>query len=149
MSENLKNNFIIRDYRTGDYEQIIPLWKSLDLGKPERGDNREIIENTIKGGGKLLILEDIETREIIGTSWITNDQRRLYLHHFGIKKELQGKGFAKPLLEESLKFAKKTGLQIKIEVHKTNIPALELYKKCEFKYLGDYEVYIIRDYHKP
>lgn len=146
MLKSLKNNYHIRDYIKEDYVKIIPLWESLDLERPERGDNREIIENTIKGGGKLFIFEDIETGEIIGTSWITNDQRRVYLHHFGIKSELQGKGLSKPLLEESLKFAKETGLQIKLEVHKTNIAALELYKKYNFKYLGDYEVYVIREF---
>lgn len=146
MLKSLKNNYHIRDYRIEDYFKIIPLWESLDLERPERGDNQEIIENTIKGGGKLIILEDIKTGEIIGTSWITNDQRRLYLHHFGIKTALQGKGLSKPLLEESLKFAKACGLQIKIEVHKTNTVALELYKKYSFKYLGDYEVYIIREF---
>lgn len=146
MLKNLMNNCHIRDYRKEDYVKIIPLWESLDLERPERGDNREIIKNTISNKGKLFILEDKITKELIGTSWITNDQRRLYLHHFGIKKEHQRKGFANFMLKKSLKFAKSTGLQIKIEVHKTNTPALELYKKYDFKYLGDYEVYVIREF---
>ena len=146
MLKKLRNKSHIRDYQKEDYVKIIQLWESLDLGRPERGDNREIIENTIKEGGKLFILEDIETKELIGTSWITNDHRRLYLHHFGIKSKFQGQGLSKQLLEESLKFAKAYDLQIKIEVHKTNTAALELYKKYDFKYLGDYEVYIIREF---
>ena len=57
MLKNLKNNYHIRDYQKEDYIQIIPLWESLDLRRPERGDNRAIIENSIKGGGKLFILD--------------------------------------------------------------------------------------------
>jgi len=60
--------------------------------------------------------------------------------------EFQGKGFAEKLLKVSLEFAKTTGLQIKLEVHKNNARAMDLYEKGGFKYLGDYLVYIIRDY---
>ena len=146
MKDNYQEQFFFRDFEVNDYKNVISLWISLDLGRPERGDNLDIIVNTLRNNGKLIILEDKITKELIGTSWITNDQRRLYLHHFGIKKEYQRRGLAKLLLYQSLKFAKETRLQIKIEVHKTNIPALELYKKYDFKYLGDYEVYIIREY---
>ena len=84
----------------------------------------------------------------MGTSWITNDGRRLYLHHFGIKPEFQGQNLSKQLLKVSLNFAKKSRLQIKLEVHKKNKIALNLYKNSGFNYLGDYEVFIIRDYSK-
>ncbi len=53
---------------------------------------------------------------ICGTSWMTNDGRRILLHHFGILPEYQGKGYSKILLKESLRYVKKTGLQVKLEV---------------------------------
>ncbi len=34
---------------------------------------------------------------------------------------------------------------VKLEVHRSNKRAIELYKKAGFSYLGDYDVYIIRD----
>jgi len=89
-------------------------------------------------------MEVNSSRRIIGTSWLTSDARRIYLHHFGIKPGYRGKGLADLLLKESLEYAKSTGLQIKLEVHKNNKNAIELYKKAGFKYLGDYDVYIIR-----
>lgn len=144
MSGNSKNNLIIRDYHPEDYEKILPLWESLDLGRPERGDNQIIIRDTLSKGGKLLILEDHSTNELIGTSWITNDQRRLYLHHFGIAIEHQGKGYAHLLMDATMDFARETGLQIKLEVHQSNEKTANLYKKYGFDYLGDYDVYIIR-----
>jgi len=125
---------------------VLPLWKETGLGDEKRGDDEQIILNTLKYGGKFILMLEQDTKQLIGTSWITNDQRRLYLHHFGIGKIFQGKGLSKPLLEESLKFAGKTGLQIKLEVHKDNSVARQLYEKYNFKYLGDYFVYIIRKY---
>lgn len=138
------NKVIIRDYLPKDYPKLMQLWESLDLSNPMRGDNNEVIENTLQIGGKLLIMENHEF-QVIGSAWLTNDGRRIYLHHFGIDKEWQNNGLSKLLLKECLQFAKEKKMQIKLEVHKDNIAALQLYKKGGFKYLGDYLVFIIRD----
>ena len=134
----------LRDYKAEDYNQLQQLWEATGMGGKFRGDHEQTISNTLKMCGKLIVLENEGT--VIGSSWITNDGRRLYMHHFGILPEYQGKGLAKLLLDKSLDFARKTGLQIKLEVHKNNEIALNLYKKHGFKYLGDYHVYIIREY---
>jgi ribosomal protein S18 acetylase RimI-like enzyme len=141
----LQNNFIIREYREDDYDGIVQFWDLTEMGNPDRGDNREIIEGTIKLGGSLLVMEEIGTRKIIGTSWMTFDGRRILLHHFGILPEFQGKGLSKILLKESLQFIKKKGFQVKLEVHSTNFKAINLYKKFGFRHIGEYNVYIIRD----
>jgi len=135
----------VRDYRSSDYDQIITLWEQTALGDRKRGDINDIILDTIKKGGKLLVLEKEKKSMIIGTSWMTNDGRRIHLHHFCVKNDYQGRGYAKILLDASLEFVKSTGLQVKIEVEQTNIKAISLYKNYGFKYLGDYDVYIIRN----
>ena len=139
------NNFIIRDYKPEDYTAIMKLWQETGLNTPGRGDNENIIERTISVGGKLLVMLDEIKGEIVGSSWLTSDGRRLYLHHFGILPKYQGRGLSKSLLSNSFAFAKEIGQQIKLEVHQNNTIAKNLYKKAGFKYLGDYEVYIIRD----
>jgi [ribosomal protein S18]-alanine N-acetyltransferase len=136
----------VRDYSQGDFKEINQLWKDTGMGGSARGDQEETIELTLRSGGRLFILENCLTKEIIGTSWLTHDQRRIYMHHFGIKPEYQGKGFARMLLKSSIDFAKKSGMQIKLEVHRDNLKAIQMYKKSGFNYLGDYKVYIIRDY---
>ncbi len=142
----MTTELLIRDYRKGDFSRVEKLWSATGMGGIERGDDEKVIEKTLKYGGKLLILENTSTREIIGTSWLTSDGRRIYLHHFGIRPVDQGKGYSKLLLKESLNFARSSGMQIKLEVHQKNTKALTLYKNYGFKYLGDYEVYIIRNY---
>ena len=44
-----------------------------------------------------------------------------------------------------MRFIREKGFQVKLEVHVTNLKAINLYKKYGFEYLGDYKVYIIRD----
>jgi ribosomal protein S18 acetylase RimI-like enzyme len=138
-------NFLIRNYTNTDYPEMILFWESLGLGGAQRGDNEKIIRQTIDLGGQLLLMVDSNNNTIIGTSWLTIDGRRTYIHHFGIHADYQGNGLANNLLDASLKVAKSFGMQIKLEVHKDNAKALNLYSKAGFTYLGDYNVYIIRD----
>lgn len=138
-------SFFIREYTEGDYPEMIRLWESLGLGGAHRGDDKNIIRRTIQMGGQLLLLVNPASGAIIGTSWLTVDGRRTYLHHFGIHADYQGNGLSKTLLDASLKLAKSYGMQVKLEVHTNNAKALGLYKKAGFSYLGDYQVYIIRD----
>lgn len=143
--EEIQNNFVVRNYRDGDFPGISHFWDLTGMGSPERGDNELIIENTIKMGGMLLVLEEEKTGKISGTSWMTFDGRRVLLHHFGILPEYQGNGLSKILLKESLEFVRNTGHQVKLEVHSKNFKAISLYEKFGFRHLGDYNVFIIRD----
>jgi|WetSurMetagenome_2_1015567.scaffolds.fasta_scaffold00001_507 [ribosomal protein S18]-alanine N-acetyltransferase len=145
MAVKFNDKFTIRNYQSGDYPGIMHLWKLTDLGKPERGDDERTIEGSISLGGCLLVMVENETGLICGTSWMTFDGRRIHLHHFGILPEYQGKSLSRPLLKASLDFVRKKGYQVKLEVHKNNYKAINIYKNAGFKYLGDYDVYIIRD----
>lgn len=140
-----KKRYIIRDYNKSDYNQIEELWQLTGLGGKQRGDTDQVIENTINNNGKFIILEDAEKRVVIGTSWITDDYRRLYLHHFGIHPDYQGKKLSKILLKASLKYAKQKNMQIKLEVRSENYKAIKLYLSHNFTNLGDYEILIIRN----
>ncbi|MCK5028774.1 MAG: GNAT family N-acetyltransferase [Bacteroidales bacterium] len=138
-------NYIIRDYYDNDFSSLNELWEETGLGGSQRGDNAKIIAQSIKLGGKLILLENTKTKEIFGSSWMTFDGRRIHLHHIGVKPSYQNKGFGKILTKESLKFAKEKGCQIKLEVHQSNKKAIEIYKKLGFTFLGDYDVYIVRE----
>jgi ribosomal protein S18 acetylase RimI-like enzyme len=142
---DLHNDLIIRDYQEEDYNEIVKFWHVTDMGNPERGDSRETIRRTLDLGGKLLVMESKSAKQICGTSWMTYDGRRILLHHFGILPECQGKGLSKILLNQSLQFVKNNGSQVKLEVHSTNVKAINLYKKFGFAHLGEYNVFIIRD----
>ena len=134
---------VIRDFKRDDYEALGELWVELGLGRPERGDDLTIIEETIRLGGRLFVME--EKNELIGTAWVTNNGRRLYLHHMGIKPNKQNLGWGQYLLKEILAFAHSMNKQIKLEVHQQNSPARKLYEKYGFAELEGYRVLINRN----
>jgi [ribosomal protein S18]-alanine N-acetyltransferase len=149
MMRSIKDSdFIIRDYREDDFNGIARLWELTGISSPERGDTHRIVGNTIRLGGKLLVMEEKVTGKISGTSWMTFDGRRILLHHFAILPEFQGNGLSKTLLNESLRFVKDKGYQVKLEVHSSNKKAINIYKKSGFTHLDGYDVYIIRDIEK-
>ncbi len=136
----------VRRYTKGDFPAIMKLWTVTGMGRPERGDDEATVERSITLGGEMLVMCDGDSGNmIIGTSWLTFDGRRIHLHHFGITPAYQGRGLSHLLLKESLKVVREKGYQVKLEVHRTNETAVHLYKKAGFEYLGDYDIYIIRD----
>ncbi|MCX7953828.1 MAG: GNAT family N-acetyltransferase [Bacteroidales bacterium] len=147
MSEkSINEDYIIREFTNADYYNVLKLWESTKLNNPERADNIDTINSTLKHGGVLFVLEEKLTKKIIGTAWITNDGRRLYLHHFCIHPAYQKKGFGSMLFEKCIEIGKKMNMQIKLEVHRENKNAINLYKKYKFKELNDYLVFILRSY---
>ena len=145
MNQIVQDNFLIRNYQSKDFERLLRLWKATGIYNPERKDDEKSIEQCNAFGGKMLVMENTINREIIGSSWMTVDGRRLYLHHFCILPGYQGRGLGKALGFASLEFIKSTGYQTKIEVHKENKPAKNLYEKMGFFSFTDYDIYMMRD----
>ena len=54
----MNNDFEIRQYREGDYEHIAGFWELTGRGSPERGDSKRVVEDTIRLGGSLLVMEE-------------------------------------------------------------------------------------------
>jgi len=136
----------IRDYRESDYASLMKLWKETGLDLPERKDDAGVIKRCNEMGGCLLVLENTATGEILGSSWMTWDGRRIYLHHFGIHPYWQNLGLGTKLAEASLEWISQTGQQVKMEVHKENKAAIRLYKKLGFVAFADYDLYMIREF---
>jgi ribosomal protein S18 acetylase RimI-like enzyme len=139
------NRYRVRDYRPGDFASLLDLWKQTELDLPERGDDADVIDRCNARGGKLLVLEDTDEGKIIGSSWMTWDGRRIFLHHFGILPGYQRMGLGTMLARESLEWIRQRGQQVKLEVHKENYPAKRLYEKLGFFAFSDYDIYMIRD----
>lgn len=133
----------IREFSDSDYNQLMELWIHLGLSRPERGDDLQIIRRTLDRGGKLLLAE--HESKVIATAWITNNGRRLYLHHMGVAEQYQRQGVGKMLMKEVNAFASQQKMQIKLEVHQSNLGARRLYKEFGFKLLDGYDVFIRRE----
>ena len=119
------------------------IWNATGVGNPARGDTFESVQATLAHGGRLYTVK--AQGAIVGVCWITDDGRRLYLHHMAVAPEHQGRGYARLLMEKALSFARERRLQMKLEVHRHNERAIHLYQSFGFTRLGDYEIFIRRD----
>jgi ribosomal protein S18 acetylase RimI-like enzyme len=125
------------------FDAIERIWAATDVGNPARGDTFESVQATLAHGGRLFTVK--AQGAIVGVCWITDDGRRLYLHHMAVAPEHQGRGYARMLMEKALSWARERRLQMKLEVHMDNERAVRLYQSFGFTRLGDYEVFIRRD----
>lgn len=140
-----KISTLIREYRPEDYASLLVLWEQTGMTHPERGDDAEVIERCNAHGGRLLVMEETGSGEIIGSSWMTWDGRRIHLHHFGILPPYQGRGLGTELAKKSLDWIRQMGQQVKLEVHEENHTAKHLYEKLGFFAFRDYDIYMIRN----
>jgi ribosomal protein S18 acetylase RimI-like enzyme len=138
-------HFIIRDYMPEDFRKISALWEEIELGGAVRGDTQEVVERSLSMGGRLLVAV-LPDETLLATAWMTFDGRRLHLHHFGVKPAFQRQGIGRVMAQKCIQLAKAKGIQLKLEVHKTNKAGIKLYTGLGFKYLGDYVVYIMRSF---
>jgi len=145
---NILDQITFRAFRKKDFPEILKLWQLCGMGGEERGDTAETILKCNSHGGYFVVLECTSQKIIIGTSWMTWDGRRIYLHHFCIHPEYRGKGFGKLLGHECLRFIAKKGAQVKLEVHKNNQIAKKIYEKLGFFAFTDYDIYMIREVKK-
>jgi len=134
---------IIRNFKPADYPQVVSLWKETGIYTSERGDTPELILRCNDQGGKFLVMEEPSESRIVGTSWLTWDGRRVMLHHFAILPSVQGQGYGRQLALESLTFAREKKCPMKLEVHRDNLPAVQLYRSLGFAVFEDYDVYMI------
>ncbi|MGC9342537.1 MAG: GNAT family N-acetyltransferase [Bacteroidales bacterium] len=141
---NIREKIRFREFTRDDFPEIQKLWEITGMGSPERSDTADTILNCNKLGGYFIVMYLPEKNKIIGTSWMTWDGRRTYIHHFGIHPDYQGLGLGKILGWESLKYIRKIGSQVKLEVHKKNDIAKNLYQKLGFFAFTDYDIYMIR-----
>ena len=136
---------LIRDYSPDDYPRVETLWKETSIYTMERGDTAEIILRCNSAGGRFLVLEDPADGSVGGTSWMTYDGRRVFLHHFTIRPSLQNRGYGRRLALESLAFAREKNSPMKLEVHRDNAAAVKLYRSLGFQVFKDYDLFMLID----
>ncbi len=131
------------DFSPAIYTQISKVWAETKVGNPARGDTYEVVLNTLSQNGKILTVW--EDTLIIGTCWLTSDNRRLYLHHMAVLPTYQNHKVGQLLIKSSIEYAKKLKLQLKLEVNLQNNQAIHLYKKFGFEFIENYCPMIKRD----
>ncbi len=136
------SSFILREFAEEDFSSLSELWTETGIGNPARGDSLESVRRTLARGGRLLVLASED--RIVGSAWISDDGRRLYLHHMAVRPTLQGRGLGRRLMEAAVAVARERGMQMKLEVSEANAVAIALYRKYGFETLEGYRTMIRR-----
>jgi len=150
MVDNELRSLEIRDFEDGDFASLARLWTESGVASPSRGDSLESVRATLAARGRILVMGGDGKRSsggdrgVIASVWLTDDGRRLFVHHMAVLPEWQGKGLGKRLMVAAVGIAAERGLQMKLEVARDNEGAIALYRRFGFEGLGDYEVMIRR-----
>lgn len=131
-----------RDLDRQAFAAVERVWAATGVGNPARGDTFEAVQDSLAHGGVFLTVR--APSGIVATAWLTDDGRRLYLHHMAVLPEEQGKGHARRLLDEVLAIARERRRQVKLEVHRENARARTLYERYGFQPLTGYDPFILR-----
>lgn len=125
-------NLIIREMKIEDIESVYDVEKNTFKKPWSKGSFYQELENK---NAYYLVLEF--EKEIIGYLgiWIVLDES--HITNIAIKKEYQGRGFSKKLIEQLIKELKTRRVRtITLEVRKSNLIAQKLYKAFDFKVIG-------------
>jgi ribosomal protein S18 acetylase RimI-like enzyme len=139
----LRDSVILREFGEEDFDSLAGLWTLTGIGNPARGDDLECIRRSLECRGSLLVIAC--KSDIIGSLWLTDDGRRLYIHHMAVHPDWRRQGLARRLMETARAEAGARRLQMKLEVHRDNAGAIALYRAFGFETLGEHEVMIRRE----
>jgi len=114
-----------------DYPNLIEIWEEagFQIGKSEE---KQEVEKFIRTNPttSLGIYRD---QALIGCILGGYDGRRGLIHHFAIKKEHQGKGYGKALLDQLMRIFKELGVvKVSFWVKKDNTQVVSFYEKHGF-----------------
>lgn len=104
---------------------------------PSPWPERAFREELARPWSRSIVIEDKKIKRIIGYSimWYIYDE--CHLLNIAINPEYQGRGFGKLLMGTIVRYSKKMGASyILLEVRRSNIRAINLYKSFGFKIVG-------------
>ncbi len=124
------------------FAEITEIWRQTGISNPARNDSLEAVQYNLDHGGTMLLAYWDD--RLVGTTWLSHDFRRLYIHHMAVLPEFQNRGIGRSLLQEAVKIADEFGYQAKLEVHRDNPAARHLYRISGFEDLEGYITMIRR-----
>ena len=129
-----ERGFATRDFRMGDYDQVIGLWRICGLPfRPDGRDSRERIAKEIERPTALFLVAECRG-DIVGTLFGTTDGRKGWINRLAVRPDHRRKDLAKRLIEEAEARFEALGLEVYsclIEDHSDS--SMELFKEVGYK----------------
>ncbi|MFX0031532.1 MAG: GNAT family N-acetyltransferase [Candidatus Hodarchaeota archaeon] len=126
----------IEKFTIENYENIVQLWKKVDLSITS-SDSKEEIERMIKKNPNLSLISKIGGK-IVGVVMGGFDGRRGYVHHLAIDPKYQKKGFGRKLMDELMeRFRQKKVHKVHLFIEKRNKDVITFYQKLGWEMRND------------
>jgi ribosomal protein S18 acetylase RimI-like enzyme len=95
-----KLDFIVREFRIEDYDQVISLWRACTLPfRPNGRDSKQRIAKEIEKPMALFLVIERQG-EIVGTLFGTTDGRKGWINRLAVRPDQRRKSLAKRLIKE-------------------------------------------------
>lgn len=127
---------VIKKLQISDYPTLIEIWKEagFKIGKSEEKEEVEKFLNTNPNTSLGIYIDDT----LIGCILGGYDGRRGLIHHFAVRKDQQGKGYGKALLEQLMRIFQEQGVvKVSFWVKKNNTQVIPFYQKHGFELRDD------------
>jgi N-acetylglutamate synthase len=103
---------MLRDFRMGDYDQVIELWRICGLPfRPNGRDSKERIAMEIEKPMALFLVIECKGN-IVGTLFGTTDGRKGWINRLAVRPDHQRSGNAKRLINEMENRFERLGLEV-------------------------------------
>lgn len=110
----------IREMAIGDYDEVIALWRGLEMIGLSISDERDEIEKFLDANPTTSLVAEIEGK-IAGTVLGGYDGRRGYIYHLAVVKEMRGRGLGAMLMDElELRFKELGASRIHLMIYNDN-----------------------------
>ena len=131
--ERIQNTIIIRDMAESDIKEIVDLEKDC-FSEPWSEDSLK--DELTNETARFYVLRDNE--KLLGYIGANNICGEVYITNVAVNSAFRGKGYGKMLVNHLLKQSEfEKSLFVTLEVRKSNVNAIALYEKCEFKKIGE------------
>ena len=107
-----EEDVILREYRSGEYEDLLRLWERAGLPyKPKGRDRREAIEKEASETNAVFLIAEAQGG-VVGSVLGTHDGRKGWINRLAVAPELRRLGIGKMLVEEVERRLSKVGIEI-------------------------------------
>ena len=126
------NDFVIRQYKTTDHENVVELWTECGLIAPQNNPKRDI-ERKLKVNPELFLVGELEGN-VIATCMAGYEGHRGWINYLAVSPKYRRKGYAKKIMQEAEKILKEAGCpKINLQIRTSNTDVIEFYKAIGFK----------------
>ena len=127
---------LIQPFTMADYTEVYRLWDGLDGIGLSAADEPERIAAYLEKNPGLSFICRVDSA-VVGGVLCGHDGRRGYIHHLAVRKDMQGRGIGRRLLDECITGLKKEGIdKAHVLVFKENTEGHRFWEKVDW-YLRD------------